>query len=74
MTINEIREKIENIVDPSRGKSLKDLKAIKHIGINDEKNTVVLIVEIGKLRSEAETKVKRELAKIIRIYRNQSSI
>lgn len=67
MTINEIREKIENIVDPSRGKSLKDLKAIKHIGINDEKNTVVLIVEIGKLRSEAETKVKRELAKIIKL-------
>ncbi len=67
MTIEDIRAKIENIVDPSRSKTLKELNAIKHIGINTEKDSVVLIVEIGKLRSQAEDTVKRELAKIIKL-------
>lgn len=67
MTIKEIREKIEKVIDPSRGKSLKELKAIKHIGINEEKNSVVLIVELGKLKGPHEEQVKRELAKIIKI-------
>lgn len=67
MTINEIRQKIENVIDPSRGKSLKELKAIKHIGINEEKNSVVLIIELGKIKGTQEEQVKRELAKIIKI-------
>ena len=67
MTTNEIKEKIEHVIDPSRGMTLKELKAIKHIGINTEKDSVVLIIELGKIRSQAEDTVKRELAKIIKL-------
>lgn len=66
MTTKEIRLKIENVIDPSRGKTLKELKAIKHIGINDEKDIVILLIEVGK-RGEAETYLKRELATIIKL-------
>jgi len=67
MTIKEIRSHIENIIDPARGKTLKELNAIKHIGINDEKDIVILLVEVVKKGTEASDILKRELAKAIKI-------
>ncbi len=67
MTIKEIREAIENITDLSRGKTLKELKAIKHIGINEEKDLVILLIEVGRKGTEAESILKRELAKVIKL-------
>lgn len=67
MTIEEIKQHIENVIDTSRGKTLKELNAIKHVGINTEKDSVVLIIEVGKLKSQAEDQLKRELAKIIKL-------
>lgn len=67
MTIEQIEEKIENLVDESQNKTLKDLKAIKHIGINDETNVVVLIIAIGELGGDAEKHLRHQLAKIIKL-------
>ncbi|HEY8445345.1 MAG TPA: P-loop NTPase, partial [Bacilli bacterium] len=67
MTIEQIREKIENLVDESQNKTLKDLKAIKHIGINDETNVVVLIIAIGELGGDVEKHLRHQLAKIIKL-------
>ena len=33
-TTLEIRERIENIIDPSSGKSLKEQNSIKHLGVS----------------------------------------
>lgn len=74
MTTEEIRSYIELLIDPSRGKSLKDLDAIKYIGINDEKDSIVLIVEIGKKGGQAEEFLKRELARIIKLGLGYSGI
>ena len=67
MTVEEIRSYIELIIDPSRGRSLKELDAIKYIGINEEKDSIVLIVEIGKRGGQAEEFLKRELARVVKI-------
>ena len=67
MTTKEIRDHIEGLVDLTRGHTLKELNAIKHIGINNEKNSVILLIEIGRKGGEAENILKRELAKVIKL-------
>lgn len=67
MNTLDIRKKIEILVDESRHDTLKNLNAIKHIGIDSEKNVVVLIIEIGTMGSEAEYHLKRQLAKVIKL-------
>ena len=67
MTTKEIRERIETIIDGSRGKTLAETGGIKHIGIDDEKNLVVLIVSMYKLGGQNELNLRRQLAKAIKI-------
>ncbi len=67
MTTKQIREKIENLVDLSTNQTLKETNAIKHIGIDNDKNIVILIIDIHTLGGEAEAKLRRELAKIIKL-------
>lgn len=65
--IEQIRQNIENIIDLSRQRSLKDLEAIKHIGIDEEKDNVVLLIEVGKKIPEITSQLTRQIAKIIKI-------
>ena len=67
MNTLDIRKKIENLTDESRHDTLKNLNAIKHIGIDSERNVVVLIIEIGMMGGDAEHHLKRELAKAIKL-------
>lgn len=67
MTTFDIRKSIENIIDESRNDTLKNLNAIKHIGINTEKNVAILIIEIGKLDPLHVKNLKRALAKAIKL-------
>ena len=67
MKIEENKKALEEIYDESRGATLKELNAIKHVGINDEKDTVVLIVETLEKSSKAEDLLKRKIAKVIKI-------
>ena len=67
ITIQEINDRISKVVDPYNGKTLKENNAIKHIGIDPDKDVVVLIVSIGKMGGLEEKAVRRELAKIIKL-------
>lgn len=67
MNTLDIRKQIETLTDESRHDTLKNLNAIKHIGIDSERNVVVLIIEIGMMGGEAEAHLKRQLAKIIKL-------
>lgn len=67
VSTKEIRERIEQIIDPSTGKTLRESAGIKHIGIDDEKQIVILVIAIGKKTTETEVSLKRELAKIIKL-------
>ena len=66
-SIQEIKSKIVDIVDPYNGKTLGENNAIKHIGVNPEKDLVILIVAIGKTGGIEEKAVRRGLAKIIKV-------
>lgn len=67
MTTKEVRERIEHLVDESTNKTLKESNAIRHLGIDDEKNQVVLIIAMGKTGGEEENKLRREIARIIKL-------
>lgn len=67
MNTLDIRKQIENLTDESRYDTLKNLNAIKHIGIDEEKNVVLLLIEIGIMGGEAESHLKRQLAKVIKL-------
>ncbi len=67
MNTLDVRKSIEVLIDESRGDTLKNLNAIKHIGIDSEKNVVVLLIEIGMAGSEAEAHLKRQLAKVVKL-------
>lgn len=67
MDTKTIRTRIEQIIDESIGKSLKDANAIKHIGVDPEKNLVVLIITMGRMGGAEEKKLRRELAKAIKL-------
>ena len=72
--IEEIREKLEAIYDDYRNGTLKELDAIKHIGINDEKDSVILIVETSQKESKAEDELKRKIAKVIKLDLGYSGV
>jgi ATP-binding protein involved in chromosome partitioning len=67
MNTNIIREKLENLIDESTNSTLKATNAIKHIGIDDEKNVVILIIRIGQLGTDAEKNLRHQIAKIIKL-------
>jgi len=73
-TVDEIRTKIENVIDPSTNISLKAADAIKHIGIDDEQQSVVLLVEIGVKSNELMSQLTRSLAKIIKLELGYKSL
>ncbi len=63
----DILKAIGDIKDPSRGdKTLKEVDAIKHIGINEEENTVVLVIELKQKMKEVVQPIKRKIAKAIK--------
>ena len=66
-TTADVRKKIETIIDPATGKTLQETEAIKHIGIDPEKDVVILIVAIGKTGGKEEKTIRRDLAKAIKI-------
>lgn len=67
MKTKQIRESIEGITDYSRQQTLKELNAIKYIGIDEEKKSVILIITIGAKGGSAEQALRRELARIIKL-------
>ena len=58
MNTQQIREKIEIIVDPASGKTLKEMNSIKHIGIDPDKDVVVLIVAITRTGGKEEKQIQ----------------
>ena len=66
-TTDIIREKIETIIDPANGKSLKETNSIKHVGVNPDTDVVVLIIVITKTNGLEEKAIKREIAKRIKL-------
>jgi len=67
MDVKEIKERLGKIVDPATKLTLEDSNAIKHVGIDEEKNSVVVIAAIGRCGGPEEKEIRREIAKIIKL-------
>ncbi|MFW5794423.1 MAG: P-loop NTPase [Bacillota bacterium] len=66
MKPDEIKTKIQDVIDPSENKTLGELSAIKHVGIDDN-NSVILIIEVGDKENETTKQITRDIAKIIKL-------
>ena len=66
-TLQEIRKKLEAVVDPSRAKTLGETEAIKHLGIDAEQSSVLMIVEVGVKNNEFTAQITRQIAKIVKL-------
>lgn len=67
MKLEELKIQLEQLNDPSVGKSLKETYGIKHIGYDDEKDVVILIVAMAKLGGDEEKALRRAIAKVVKI-------
>lgn len=67
MTLDELRSLLENLIDPSLGKTLKETDGIKHLGYDDKKDVIVLIVAMGKLGDIEEKSLRRRIARLVKI-------
>ncbi len=67
MKTEEIKQELGKIYDPVRHGTLKELNAIKYVGFNDEKDSIVLIVKVKDTQSKETDLLKRQIAKLIKI-------
>ena len=74
MTIEELKLRLEQIVDPNVGLTLKETKSIKHIGYDEEKDVVTLIVSIAKLGGDNETMIRRAIARVVKLDCNYKGL
>jgi len=66
-TKEQILERINGLTDPSCKKTLGETGGVKHLGIDDDKNTVTLIIGLEHMDDEHKRYLTRELAKLIKI-------
>jgi len=66
-TIEQVREKINQLIDPSCEKPFSETNAIKHLAIDEEKGIVTLIIGLDDDKDEYKRYVTRQLAKLIKL-------
>jgi ATP-binding protein involved in chromosome partitioning len=74
MNTKLIREKIGRLIDETSGKTLEAEGAIRHVGVDAEKNLAVLIIALHKTGGEAEEKLKREIARVVKLDLGYSGV
>ncbi len=67
MNISELKEQINQIIDPSNEMTIGETKSLKHISYDEEKDIVILKVAMGRLGGEKEKKFRRDLARVVKI-------
>lgn len=67
MTMEELKLQLEQLTDPSVGKTLKETYGIKHIGYDDDRDLVILIVAMAKIGGDEEKALRRAIAKVVKI-------
>jgi ATP-binding protein involved in chromosome partitioning len=66
-TKNEVKDYIENLIDPSCEKSFKETGGLRHLDIDEEKSVVTVIMALEKLEDDYKKYVTRALAKLIKL-------
>lgn len=65
--MKRLREHLDNIIDPSLKQTLKQTNGIKHLGYDSEKDTITLVVAMGKAGGENEKLLRQAIARLVKI-------
>lgn len=65
--VSDIKLKLKDIIDPSTKKTLQETEGIKHVGIDEENETVILVVKVKDKTPEVTKKLSRDIAKVIKV-------
>ena len=63
----QVLERISELKDPSSDKTLKDTNGVKHIAIDEEKNTVTLVIGLDQVDDKFKRTMTRDLARLLKI-------
>ncbi len=66
-TKEQVKEKVNQLIDPSCGKPLSETSGIKHLDIDDEKKVVTMIIGLEDDKDEFKNQMTRQLAKLIKL-------
>ncbi|MDA3931456.1 MAG: P-loop NTPase [Tenericutes bacterium] len=66
MKLENIKEKLLGVIDPSSNQTLGETDSIKHVGIDDN-NAVVLVIEVAEKDTDTTKNIQRDIAKIIKL-------
>ncbi|MCK4551380.1 MAG: P-loop NTPase [Tenericutes bacterium] len=72
--INEIEQNIQNLKDPTTNLAFHEYKAIKHVGIDEENDTVVFVIEVKEKTPEVIKQLTRDIAKIVKLQMGYKGI
>lgn len=64
--IKIIKERVNDVLDPSCNQKLGANDSIKHVGV-DENNTVIMIIEVQDKNANTTKQITRDIAKIVKI-------
>ena len=65
--VNQIKEKLANVFNPFANDTLGNLDFIKHVGIDKDKDVVVLIINTYTNNPEEQKYLRKAIAKLIKI-------
>ena len=67
MNLNELKQKLNVLVDPSNGFTIGETNSIKHVSYDEEKDIVILTIAMGRLGGENEKNFRRSIAKVVKV-------
>lgn len=67
MNLNELKKKLNELVDPSNQLSIGETSSIKHIEYDTTADVVHLTIAMGRLGGEKEKFFRREIARVVKI-------
>lgn len=66
-TKEQIKERINQLVDPSVNKTFGETNGVKHVGIDEETSVVTIVMGLEDVKEDYKKQVTRLLAKLVKI-------
>lgn len=67
VSLEQLREKVEAMVDLTCGKTLKETKGLKYVGIDDEEERAILVIGLHDKEAPEAKKFRLELTKLVKL-------
>ncbi len=67
MNLTELKNQLEQIIDPSNDLSVGETSSIKNLSYDEKKDLIILKIAMGHLGGENEKKFRRDIARVVKI-------